>query len=68
MTEQIEMLCSTCRWWDQTNTFTTTKGHLLASCQAKPPRVVEKNDKIHTVWPTTREDQRCGGWRGVPAE
>jgi hypothetical protein len=68
MTEQIEMQCSTCRWWDDKHQFTTAKGDQLASGQAKPPRVVEKNDKIHTVWPTTRDDQRCGGWRGVPSE
>ena len=57
--------CATCRWWDRANTFQPRSGATLASCQAKPPRVAEKDGKIHTVWPTTRSEQGCGGWRPV---
>jgi hypothetical protein len=64
-TEQSAPVCETCRWWDRLNTFEVRSGATLANCQAKSPRVIERDNKIHTVWPTTRPEQGCGAWRAM---
>jgi hypothetical protein len=62
--------CDACGFWNRERAFPATrdgKRYTVAACLARPPRTTEQDGRLHTVWPTVREDQWCGGWRGLPS-
>lgn len=57
--------CDKCLYWSRAKSTVTTRAPSNGHCRRSQPVIVNTNNRPHTMWPATMEDDWCGEYQSA---